>query len=348
MLRVVDRYVLRELIAPFLLGGTLFTFFLFIDRIYHLTELVITKGVPLPLVLQLLAYMLPAFLAHTVPMALLVAVLITAGRLAGDLEVIAFKAAGVSPLRLFVPVLAAASLVGLATAVMTLGVNPNSNAAFQRQLFRILEARASAGLRERVFNTDFAGTVVYIEELASSGDVLKGLLISDERDPKRSRIITASEGRLFTDDKNRRVTLRLMDGAVSEGAVAPAAPAAAEATRRQGRFVTPSPDGDGRSRYRHVAFSAYDMSLTLDSPLKVPARLEKPERDLPTADLARTIEQLRRENGAVGPYEVEYHKRFALPAAAIVFALLGFPLAIRSHRGGRGLALAGSLVILVT
>ncbi len=348
MLRVVDRYIFRELIAPFLLGGSLFTFFLFIDRIYHLTELVITKGVPLHLVLQLLAYMLPAFLAHTLPMALLVAILITAGRLAGDLEVIAFKAAGVSPLRLFAPVLAAATLVGLATAVMTLGVNPNTNAAFQRQLFRILQSRASAGLQERVFNTDFAGTVVYIEELASSGDVLKGLLVSDERDPKRSRIITASEGRLLTDDKNRRVTLRLLDGTVSEGAVAPAAPGAGEATGKPGRFVTPSADGDGRSRYRHVAFSVYDMSLTLDSPLKVPARLEKPERDVATADLARTVEQLRREGGNVAPYEVEYHKRFALPAAAIVFALLGFPLAIRSHRGGRSLALASSLVILVT
>ena len=347
MLRVVDRYLLRELVAPFLLGAALFTFFLFIDRIYHLTELVITKGVPLLLVLQLLAYMLPAFLAHTLPMALLVAVLITGGRLAGDYEVIAFKAAGVSPLRLFYPVLAAALMVGLVTAGMTLGVNPHSNAAFQRQLFRILEARASAGLRERVFNTDFAGTVVYIDELSTTGDVLKGLLVSDERDPKKSRIITASEGRLFTDDQNRRVTLRLIDGAVSEGALAPTAPARPESAGRSGRFVTPSPDGDGRSRYRHVVFSVYDMSLALDSPLKVPARLEKPERDLRTGDLARTITQLERDGGNAVPFQVEYHKRFALPAAALVFALLGFPLAIRSHRGGRSLALASSLVILV-
>lgn len=345
MTRVIDRYVFRELIAPFFLGASLFTFFLFIDRIYHLTELVITKGVPLLLVLQLLGYMLPAFLAHTLPMALLVAILIAGGRLASDLEVIAFKSAGVSPLRLFRPVLAAALLVTLITAGMTLYVNPSTNAAFQRQLFRILEARAAAGLRERVFNTDYAGTVVYIDELSPSGDVLKGLLVSDERDPKKSRIITANEGRLFTDDQNRRVTLRLLDGSVSEGEIAPSAPGAAA---RGGRFVTPAPDGDGRSRYRHVAFRVYDMSLSLDSPLKVPARLEKPERDVPTADLGRAIEQLGREGQIVAPYQVEYHKRFALPAAAIVFALLGFPLAIRSHRGGRSLALAGSLGILVT
>src|SRR6202008_69327 len=44
----------------------------------------------------------------------------------------------------------------------------------------------------------------------------------------------------------------------------------------------------------------------------------------------------------------EWHKRFAFPIAAIVFALVGFPLAVRSHRGGRSIALGGSLVIMVT
>src|SRR5581483_11477460 len=65
---VLDRYILRELVSPFVLGISLFTFFLLIDRLYHLTDLVITKGVPFHLVLQLLAFMLPQFLANTVPM----------------------------------------------------------------------------------------------------------------------------------------------------------------------------------------------------------------------------------------------------------------------------------------
>ena len=84
-LGVLDRYIVRELVSPFALGVTLFTFFLVLDRIYNLTELVITKGVPFHLVLQLLVFMLPSFLAHTLPMALLVAVLLAGGRLAGDL-----------------------------------------------------------------------------------------------------------------------------------------------------------------------------------------------------------------------------------------------------------------------
>ena len=129
---VLDRYIVRELISPFLFGGSLFTFFLVIDRIYHLTDLVITKGVPFYLVIQLLAYRLPSFLAHTLPMALLVAVLLAGGRLAGDLEIIAFKAAGVSTLRLFRPVLMAALVVMGLTAALTLVINPLANHEFGR------------------------------------------------------------------------------------------------------------------------------------------------------------------------------------------------------------------------
>ena len=54
IISVIDRYVLRELTAPLWLSGALLTFFLLLDRIYNLTDLVITKGVPLHLVMQLL------------------------------------------------------------------------------------------------------------------------------------------------------------------------------------------------------------------------------------------------------------------------------------------------------
>jgi lipopolysaccharide export system permease protein len=339
---VIDRYIARELVSPFFFGGALFTFFLLIDRIYHLTDLVITKGVPFYLVLQLLVFMLPQFLAHTLPMALLVAVLLAGGRLAGDLEVTAFKAAGVSPLRLFRPVLAWALLVATVTATLTLVINPLSNGVFQRQLFRILQARAVSGLSERVFNPTFGDVIIYTEDVSASQVALRGLLVSDERDPKVSRIITAREGRLLTDEENRRITLRLINGAVSEADILPAVPVEA----RAGSAATGG--AASAARYRLTNFSIYDMSLSVDSPLKSTARNEKPEKDLPLAELTTRIAELSKDPGLRTPFLVEWHKRFAFPVAALVFALVAFPLAIRSHRGGRSIALVASLAILVS
>jgi len=64
---------------PFAIGVGVFTFLLVIDRIYQLADLVITKSVPFALVMPLLVYMPPAFLALTLPMATLVAVLLVGG-----------------------------------------------------------------------------------------------------------------------------------------------------------------------------------------------------------------------------------------------------------------------------
>ena len=65
MWRILDRYVWKEIAPPFAIGVAVFTFFLFIDRIYQLTNLVITKNVPFRLVMSLLLFMLPAFMSLT-------------------------------------------------------------------------------------------------------------------------------------------------------------------------------------------------------------------------------------------------------------------------------------------
>jgi LPS export ABC transporter permease LptF/LPS export ABC transporter permease LptG len=324
MSRILDRYIVKEQGPPFAIGVGVFTFFLVIDRIYQLTDLVITKSVPFALVMPLLLYMLPSFLALTLPMATLVAVLLVCGRLAGDLEVAALKASGVSPLRLFRPFLAMGVLVTLLIAWLTLVVGPWSSGAFQRQLFRILQSRASTGIKERTFSATFNQFVIYVDEVSPSQVRLRGLLVSDERNPEQSRIIVAREGRLLSDEAARRITLRFLDGSISESDV-----------------------GD-RRRFRQTYFSLYDMSLPIDSPIAASSKEEKPEKQLPLGQLISEADRLRREGQIATPYYVELHKRFALPVAALVFTLVGFPLGIRSHRGGRAVALGLSFGIVVS
>src|SRR3990170_503522 len=155
MLRVLDRYMIKDLAPPFALAVGLLTFFLVIDRVYQLTDLVITKSVPFHFVLGLLLFMLPGVLALTVPMALLVSVLLVCCRLAGDLEVAALKASGVGPLRLFRPFLGIACLVSGAVAGLTLLIAPAASGAFQNQLFQILQTKATTGIKERTFTASF-------------------------------------------------------------------------------------------------------------------------------------------------------------------------------------------------
>ena len=66
-MRILDRYVWKELVTPFCLGLLIFTFLLLIDRIFDLTDLIINKGVPVHLVLMMLVYISPAILVLTIP-----------------------------------------------------------------------------------------------------------------------------------------------------------------------------------------------------------------------------------------------------------------------------------------
>ncbi|MGH7306807.1 MAG: LPS export ABC transporter permease LptG, partial [Candidatus Rokuibacteriota bacterium] len=166
----------------------------------------------------------------------------------------------------------------------------------------------------------------------------------DESDPKLSRIITAREGRLLTDEANRRITLRMLNGAINEADILPVDVPKATTTGA----VAPTGGAAGATRYRYTRFDSYDKSLPTDSPLKGAPRVEKPEKDLSLGQLAAKIAEHRNDQHGRAPFEIERHKRYALPVAALVFGLVAFPLAIRSHRGGRSIALAGSLAILLT
>jgi LPS export ABC transporter permease LptG/LPS export ABC transporter permease LptF len=323
MLKVLDRYMIKEVGPPFALAVGVLTFFLVIDRVYQLTDLVITKSVPFRMVLGLLVFMLPGVLALTVPMALLVAVLLAGGRLAGDLEIAALKASGVSPLRVLAPFFAVALVVSAAVAVLTLLLAPASSGAFQNQLFRILQTKATTGIKERTFSASFNQMVMYVDDISASQVALRGLLVSDERNPKLSRIIVAREGRLFSDAKTRRVTMRFIDGAISE-----------------------TDAGDSR-RFRLTGFTLYDLNLPLENPQRAAERIEKPEKEMSLRALRESIADLKRQGQIVTPLQVEMHKRFSLPVAAVVFVLVSFPLGIRTHRGGRTLALGSSLAIVV-
>jgi lipopolysaccharide export system permease protein len=145
------------------------------------------------------------------------------------------------------------------------------------------------------------------------------VFVSDERKPDEQRFITAREGRLLSDEVNRRVTLRLLDGAIHET----------------------SPNA--LQKYREVRFRLYDITLVLENPLVKQGGAPKGDREMSLAELRTATQNAITVKGNPNPFLVEIHKKFAIPAACIVFSFLGVPLGIRAHRGGR----MGSFVALL-
>jgi lipopolysaccharide export system permease protein len=130
--RILSRYIGREAIIPFFLGLLIFTFILFTARILKLVELVVNRGVPLLQMIKIFLYVTPAFFEVTVPMAFLLALLWSFGRLSADREITALKSCGISLYQMAFPVGIFTFFVLGGTFLLTLYVRPWSNTALKQ------------------------------------------------------------------------------------------------------------------------------------------------------------------------------------------------------------------------
>jgi LPS export ABC transporter permease LptG/LPS export ABC transporter permease LptF len=321
MTGVLDRYVYREALPAVSIAVVVFTALHLLDRIQDFTNLLAT-GAPAHLVAALWGILVLSFLTHTVPMGLLVGVVMSASRLASDLEVVALGAAGVSPLRLVRPFLVVGAGAALVVANLTWWVNPWGVTTFGRLLAEVQAGAAAPLIQERAF-TSVGGLVIYAEEAAPVSGELRGLVVADEQDRQRLRIITASSGRLVTDRDRRRTVLRLSDGVVHESS------------------------GTSSGWYRVTNFKSYDTPLDVGAQTR--ASRPRPDREMTAWELVshtRALEWTRNLEQAE-MFITELHKRFTYPMTPIVFAMVGFGLGVRLQRGGRAGAAVGGVVLLL-
>src|SRR5262245_17739357 len=309
MTKIVHRYVFREILVPFLFGLSMFTFVLLIARLLRLIELVVTRGVPVLNILRLLAYIMPAFLEVTVPMAMLLAILITLGRLSADGEMVALRSSGLSLYQLVLPIVLFVTLTMFITAAFSLYVRPWGNRSLRVALYDIARSRASAGLRPQVFNDDFPGLVIYTEGVDATNDRLHRVLISDERDSGQHNTIFAREGAMISDPDAQTVTLRLWDGFIH------------------------TTDNSGGAEYQ-TDFQSYDVNLDLRETL-APNRPRDDPKEMTLKELRHAIRDKRKQGLPFGPELVEYHRKFSIPFACVVFGLVAVPLAVQPVRGVR-------------
>ena len=309
-MRILDRYVIREIIPPFLIALLVFTFILIIPFIIELAEQMIAKGVPWATLLQLMGTLLPGVAALTIPMALLIGILVAMGRLSADREVVVMMACGVSPYRLLQPVLFLGVICwGVASWVM-LEAMPNANQTFREISNQIVMDRAEGEVRPRVFFEDFPNLVLYVNEVPIGGTGWNDVLAADSRDPAQQVIFLAKRGRMVIDRNARTIQMVLEDG-----------------TRHRTDLNNPN-------NYEVARFQSTILTLDPESvfPRRGPAR---GDRELSIEELSAKAEEMRAQGLSPHNQVMEIHKKFSIPVACFVFALLGLALGASSRKDGK-------------
>jgi LPS export ABC transporter permease LptF/LPS export ABC transporter permease LptG len=307
-MRLLDRYIVREIIPPFLIALVVFTFVLIIPFIIELAEELIAKGVAWPTILQLMLTLVPASLALTIPMALLLGILVAFGRLSGDREIVVMMACGVSAYRLLRPVLVLAVIAAGATFWVMVEAIPDANQTNREITLRVVADRAEGQVRPRAFFEDFPDTVLYVREIPATGG-WQDVLAADTKNAAQPIIYLARRGRMVINREKETIEMVLEDGA---------------------RHTTNAKEP---AVYEMVRFE--QLIVSLDPRSVFQSTLPRGEREMTIPELQARIAELKGNNLPFHNPVIEIHKKFSIPVACFVFALLGVALGVSNRKDGK-------------
>ena len=399
-MRILERYVLREHLFPFLIGFSVVVFLLTLDFLFDLVDLAIGKGIPAGIVLELFALSMGWMLALAVPCAVLIAALATFGRLAQDNEIAAMRANGINLMRIIGAPLLAATLLAGGLVLFNNHVLPETNHALANLMVDVSRKRPTTQISEGVFIDGFEGYNIFVEKVNNRTNEIRGVKIYQLNSSARPTTILADWGVFHSSPDGRVVTLELHDGEIHEmppndqervyrrlmfkthlinirnsGADLERSDSNARGDREMNlgmmrgqirnlvkELATSTAARDtlihqaGFKNYNDFVNAAVPRQpprgllgvfrnvLRFISPIRPPAELppgRPPKLFIPplTMDMIQMrqieVDALARR---INSLNVEIQKKFSIPAACIVFVLVGAPLGIRARKSGIGVA----------
>lgn len=309
-LRLLDRYVLREFVWPFLgcLAG--FTVILVSGLLFELADLILVKQVAWQVVLRMLLYRLPSLATVAMPVGALFGVTLALGRLERDGELTVVRGAGVPFWRLTAWLMAACLAVSGLSYVFGEYVVPWTNHEYEKLVRQVIFNDPVPAVQERVFFKDAHDNVFYVREVDTAQRRLVDVMIYQLEDRTFPRLITARGG-VFADN------VWYLEDVV---------------TREIG------PDGfvEREVRAESLAFPMLEGTEAFFGNQRTTDAMSRRE-------LAEHIRLFQRSGIDVRPFLVDYHMKLALPFASLVLSLFAAPLSLWGGRHGWVFGLGASI-----
>ncbi|MGC2752174.1 MAG: LPS export ABC transporter permease LptF, partial [Candidatus Acidiferrum sp.] len=312
-MRILDRYIVREVFRHALLGLAVFTFVFFVPKLVQLMELFVRHTGSGAQILELFLCIFPAVFTFTLPMAVLIGVLLGLGRMSADSEIIALTALGIGRRRILLPVGVLAAAGAIVTLCMTIWLGPISVRKYRTLEADLVASQISFAVQPRVFDERFPKIVLYVNDVSASGTHWHGVFLAEAEGENGSQLTLAEDAIVVAEPKEGKLELHLQGGTTHE-------------------FSREDPD-----HYSVTAFGQSDWPIAVNGLVsQQPRQVSNTERSL--RELAAT-----RDAGWLEA-RVEFHRRLAFPVACLVFALIGVPIGAQPRRGGRA---AGSLIAVI-
>ncbi|MDP9003211.1 MAG: LptF/LptG family permease [Verrucomicrobiota bacterium] len=321
-MRLIDRYVSRQLFVNLIFAIVVLSFVLVIGNIFRkLLPLLVNHDLPVEYLVGFVAYVLPFSLIFTIPWGLLTAVLLVFGRLSADNELIALRSNGISIGRICIPLVVIAILCTASSLWLNVQVAPAAQEEMRSTVFNLATRNPMALFGSDQVIDQFPGRKIYVGK--KDGNKLDNIIVFEINENSMPMKVTyAKTGTLEADLPNKRILMHLY----------------------------------GARYQQRDDYDPYDLLRMRDGisvvegtlPISLDELYEKEKRRASRSmlSLEQLMEQLKNDDPKMrSSSRTEINKRFSFPLACIVFSLVGVPLGITTHRRETSFGFAVSLVI---
>ena len=304
-MKLLDRYILREILGYALLGLGVFLFILMTPEVLRLSELLAQESVTWSQVGRVFLSVLPEKLAWAIPLSVLTGLLMGTSRLAADSELIALHAVGIGKGRLLRPLLVFAVVGGVLTTLTTVWGGPWGARTVRALQTELATGQVSYELEPRVFDERFPRRILYVQDTAQGGSLWRGVFLADVSEPMNPTLTVAESALVLPDPAGRSLLLQLSNGSTHI--------------------------------YLGRATERYSVSTFAESILAMPL-----PTSTANLEIRRNAEMGLDELWAAsqeGPnwrtLRADFHRRLALPASCLLFGLVALPMGMLAQRSGR-------------
>ena len=158
--KTIDRYIFSELLKIFLISIFAMTMILYLDKFLFLAEMIVNRGVSFIEMVMMMVYISPAFFAITIPMAVLMASVVTFNQFSVNNEWVAMKSCNWSFIELMKPVLFFSLFAYFIANIVMFWAVPWGNQSYKVLVYDIIKNRANVDIQPNVFNRDFKNLIL--------------------------------------------------------------------------------------------------------------------------------------------------------------------------------------------
>jgi len=319
---IVNRYIFKEIIPPFVINLVFLTFIFLMTRILDITNLVVNHRISLWKIILMLIYTMPFFLEFVIPMSIMMAILLTFLQLSGDNEIVALKASGMSIYRMLPPVIFFCVLGWLLTSFMAIYGLPWGRLSLKELSYQVASSNMGIGLKERTFNDNFKDVMLYVNKIDLKNKELINLFIEDQRTENVVSTVVAPKGKLLSDPENMAFHLRLFNGTINQVNL--------------------------EEKTAHtIYFDSYDISLDLKRIIAAARRGVKDEEEMSLKELREAIKNASKKDDQFYLTVMELHKKFSIPFSCFALGLLALPLGVQAKSSSRSYGIILGLVFFL-